>query len=148
MRNGSIISMQVSSLFYTHSLAHSMLLYNNSQALIANREVGLSMFITNLCSGISRLDDEDFTTQEPTESLYVVINKLQQQQKVNSRTQEILQNSIEKRLKTQQADVEVIKNKMVPSTEVQELKTKLEALENQNKEILEKLTQIAQRMVV
>ena len=146
MRNGSIISMQVSSLFYTHSLAHSMLLYNNSQALIANREVGLSMFITNLCSGISRLDDEDFTTQEPTESLYVVINKLQQQQKVNSRTQEILQNSIEKRLKTQQADVEVIKNKMVPSTEVQELKTKLEALENQNKEILEKLTQIAQRV--
>ena len=146
MRNGSIISMQVSSLFYTHSLAHSMLLYNNSQALIANREVGLSMFIINLCSGISRLDDEDFTTQEPTESLYVVINKLQQQQKVNSRTQEILQNSIEKRLKTQQADVEVIKNKMVPSTEVQELKTKLEALENQNKEILEKLSQIAQRV--
>ena len=92
------------------------------------------------------MDDEDFTTQEPTESLHVVINKLQQQQKVNSRTQEILQNSIEKKLKNQQIDVEEIKNKMVPSTEVRELKTKLEALENQNKEILEKLTQIAQRV--
>lgn len=92
------------------------------------------------------MDDEDFTTQEPTESLHVVINKLRQQQKVNSRTQEILQNSIEKRVKTQQTDVEEIKKKMVAATEVKEMKTKLEALEAQNKEILEKLTQIAQKV--
>ena len=92
------------------------------------------------------MDDEDFTTQEPTESLYVVINKLRQQQKVNSRTQEILQNSIEKRVKTQQTDVEEIKKKMIAATEVKEMKTKLETLEAQNKEILEKLTQIAQKV--
>ena len=92
------------------------------------------------------MDDEDFTTQEPTESLYVVINKLRQQQKVNSRTQEILQNSIEKRVKTQQTDVEEIKKKMVAAAEVKEMKTKLETLEAQNKLILEKLTQIAQKV--
>ena len=92
------------------------------------------------------MDDEDFTTQEPTESLYVVINKLRQQQKVNSRTQEILQNSIEKRVKTQQTDVEEIKKKMIAATVVKEMKTKLETLEAQNKEILEKLTQIAQKV--
>ena len=104
------------------------------------------------------MDDEDFTTQEPTESLYIVINKLRQQQKVNSRTQEILQNSIEKRVKTQQTDVEEIKKmiaatevkemkkKMIAATVVKEMKTKLETLEAQNKEILEKLTQIAQKV--
>ena len=92
---------------------------------------------TNPFTGISQLDEEDFTTQKPTESLYVVINKLQQQQKVNSRTQEILQNSIKKKLKSQQIDVQEIKNKM---------ETKLEALEKQNKEILAKLTQIAQKV--
>ena len=79
------------------------------------------------------MDDEDFTTQEPTESLYVVINKLRQQQKVNNRTQEILHNSTEQTVKTQQTDVK-------------EMKTKLEALEAQNKEIIEKLTQIAQKV--
>ena len=83
------------------------------------------------------MDEEDFTTQEPTESLRVVINKLQQQQKVNSRTQEIRQNSIEKKLNSQQIDAQETKNKM---------EAKLEALEKQNKEILAKLTQIAQKL--
>ena len=100
--------------------------------------------LTRLFTGISRVDDEDFTTQEPTESLYVVINKLRQQQKVNNRTQEILHNSIEKTVKTQQTDVEELKKNIV--AEVKEMKTKLEALEAQNKEIIEKLTQIAQKV--
>ena len=94
--------------------------------------------------GISRLDDDDFTTQEPSESLHVVINKLQQQQKVNSRTQEILQTSIVKRVKTQQSDIDDIKKTL--TSEVKDLKGKLEALETQNKQILEKLTELAQKV--
>ena len=96
--------------------------------------------------GISRLDDDDFTTQEPSESLHVVINKLQQQQKVNSRTQEILQTSIEKRVKTQQSDIDDIKKTLTNLGEVKDLKGKLEALETQNKQILEKLTELAQKV--
>ena len=94
--------------------------------------------------GISRLDDDDFTTQEPSESLHVVINKLQQQQKVNSRTQEYLQTSIVKRVKSQQSDIDDIKKTL--TSEVKDLKGKLAALETQNEQILEKLTELAQKV--
>ena len=73
-------------------------------------------------TGISLLDDDDFTTQQPSESLLTLVNKVQQQQQRSTRNQEI-------RFKEQLDDTK-------------EIKKTLQALEEQNKQILEKFGQL------